>query len=126
MGTIALFFVALLGLVILFTFKILELKSGVKPFSVGRYKVDTFLRKKAEALLQYVRYFNVHTGKLLGLFLIIEGKSFILTLSKKIKETKLSLMVQGKHTPENNGNDTASNYLKRFAALKDKKNDLPK
>lgn len=119
MGATIVFFSSLGALSLLLGFKIFELKRGIKPFSASRYTLDTSLRKKTDLILEYAKYLNWQTIKLLLLFIVSEVKDFVVYVVRKIEDTRLGLMVRGKDIPPNgNGNGSGSTFLN---SLKDER-----
>jgi len=117
MVAVVTFFASLSGILILFCFKIFELKRGVKPFSVHRYKFDAVLRNKVEHATGFIKYANFETGKLLVLFIISELKDFAIVILRKLEDSKIGETVRGRNIPKGNGNGTNSAFLKGMSEM---------
>lgn len=118
MTPIIVFFISLLAVAFLVGFKVFELKKGIKPFSATRYRADTYLKKKADIVVGYIRYANWQTVRLLALFLFGEGRALMFKLFEKIEGSNLGAMVKGTDTPKSNGAGTNSTFLKEVATFK--------
>ncbi|MDO8492109.1 MAG: hypothetical protein Q7S34_00520, partial [bacterium] len=112
-----LFFLSLFGIVILLSLKVWELHRGAKPFSVLRYRLDLFFRRKMEELRGYQKYLNTKTIRLVLVYLVAMASRYIGLLIGKIKESRLFQTIKGKVVP-GNGNGPVSAFLRDVAEFK--------
>jgi hypothetical protein len=112
-----LFYFSLLGIIILLSLKVWELKRGAKPFSVLRYRLDLFFRRKMEELRGYQKYLNTGTIRLTLAFLVAKASKYVSMFFEKVKESHLFKTIKGKVSP-GSGTGPVSAFLRDVAEFK--------
>ncbi len=112
-----LFFVSLLGIIVLLSLKVWELKRGSKPFSLFRYKLDLVMRRYTDRLKHYASFLNTKALRLVLAYVVARVSQGVSNTVVKLKNTTFFKKVRGKIIPDSH-NSPVSAFLRDVAEFK--------
>lgn len=117
MWVLYIFYTSLSGIIILLSLKVWELKRGAKPFSVFRYRLDLFARRKTEEIRSYRKYLTAKVFRLALAYVVAMMSEYVSLFLDKLRESHLFKTIKGKVNP-GNGNGPVSEFLRDVAEFK--------